>query len=333
MRTAMERRATGCWGLGARAAATGVGLAAALLLATEPARAVLVPQMGRCAPYFADTAGDNGPLGQGLVSDQLGAGMYNTAPTLANAASRLLHVQYAWAPGPNEDAQTAIGETFRVELCWVDQMGAFVCPGWKGDVDYILLDTKTYGITPPPASVVKASEGAAAAVANIVSKDVPVDWDDPANEGKLLFFVVNAQTEPTSLLSVASGVLGGGYCQVPTRLAKRADTHAGCAVRRRHRDSERSAFPSPYAALNTTPTPPGSIFGQSCSVASNKTGYSRFDANPCIDLSAMSSASIDSPRSMTGNRSLFREGPSFRWRTATDLEKRRRDELDELHSR
>ncbi len=55
-----------------------ISLAAGALLSAGNAGAALVPQMARCAPYFADVKGDPGPLGQTLLNDQAGTGVYNT---------------------------------------------------------------------------------------------------------------------------------------------------------------------------------------------------------------------------------------------------------------
>ncbi len=79
----------------ARMLGTGSVAVVATLMAGN-ASAALMPQMARCAPYFADILGDSGPQGKNLKNAQNGAGMYNTAPIGVIAGTRVLH---ATSPG------------------------------------------------------------------------------------------------------------------------------------------------------------------------------------------------------------------------------------------
>ncbi|MBK9266779.1 MAG: hypothetical protein IPM54_44225 [Polyangiaceae bacterium] len=146
---------------------------------TANALAQLVPQMARCAPPFGDHHNDP-------VTDQLGAGMYNTA------ATRKLLVKFVYAKGAADPtADASISATNRVEICAVSASGTLSCPGWEGDSSWVIFDENLGINTKPQASQVKAVLGANATLAQVRTWSLDIDFDAPANAGKLLFLLTD----------------------------------------------------------------------------------------------------------------------------------------------
>jgi hypothetical protein len=267
--------------------------------------APLVPQLALCLPDAYTR-----PAWEGIPKDTKG---YGNDPS--RQGKFYLKFVYSvddtsFPPNMTEEErsqaiQNAKDQTSRVEICWIDKTGQISCPAQSGQNQWLIFDKDIKPNHGPPNALapgipdvsyikrslteVTSSDMRISEVANKTSKlqtflDLSFDWDSPANEGKILFLVVNGKT-PQSLADIQQELTLGGYCPTPTRIAKASDKPAGvfstATISAAGTTTPEDIHFVAYGIPHDFPLPPGWPLGDVCAPSKgNKTGY--LNVNPCI---------------------------------------------------
>jgi hypothetical protein len=256
---------------------------------TEAEAAPLVAQMGVCAP----PANENPAWTSSsrFTTDQA----LGVVPGFGNDAGRRKTFFKVWwsyaAAAAGDDVATAISATQRVEVCRLKASDSSVdCPAWTAGAEgasWLLFDSATS----PAIATAKVKADPASDITNTTLNvtNLPLDWDDPTNEGVMLFLLVNAVTAPTTLADVTGTLAIGGFCPVPYRLAKVTDKPQGSFVtstpsapgQTTTNDVRLTAFGIP----NPFPTPAGWTLSDPCTGSGNKANF--LPGSPCVKPAAL----------------------------------------------
>jgi Mg-chelatase subunit ChlD len=253
---------------GARRAAVAALAGLALGLAAPPARSALRPQIARCSvPAWS---GDPATIGLGNTPDH-----------------RKLVVEHAWAKHPTESEEQALASTWRVEVCWISPGGELTCPGTP---DWVVYDRDLgIGELPSADSIKPSLAGAPPALGE---KIVPLDWDAPADAGRLLAIVVNDEQSPPAL--PVDALREGGACPVISRITGSPRARSGAMAEGAALDAPGSRTPAEvhfvvYGVPSTfaAPRPAGRPWPFDPPCGANRSGHPAYGGSPCVDKSAV----------------------------------------------